>query len=419
MTTRSLDPLAPPTKLVSSQWTALLSIANLALWMGYFGPLQVLLPNQAESIDPANKELILGIVTGVGALIAMVGNPLFGALSDRTTLRQGRRHPWILAGALVGAAGLAFLAVQNSVMTVVLGWAIAQIGLNALQAAATAQIPDQVPIQQRASVAGWVTSQQLVGLVMGVVVAGMLFATQTSGYLALAVIIPVLVVPFVMLTKDRVLPVEHKPEWNAREFLRGFWISPQEHPDFAWAWLTRFLMQVGYSLATLYLLFYLRDELGFEQLFPGRKAEDGLLLLILINTVVAAIATVLGGYLSDRLGKRRIFVTVAGMVMGVPGILMALWPSWPLAITAALILGLGYGVYMSVDQALITQVLPSAASQGRDLGVINIANSLPQVLAPAIAAPLVAFSGYPALYLTMAVIAFVGAVLVRNIKSVP
>ena len=87
---------------------------------------------------------------------------------------------------------------------------------------------------------------------------------------------------------------------------------------------------------------------------------------------------------------------------------------------AALVLGLGYGVYLAVDQALITQVLPNAEDRGRDLGVINVANALPQVLAPVIAAPIVtSLGGYPALYTATAVVTVVSGVLVRNIKSVP
>ena len=86
---------------------------------------------------------------------------------------------------------------------------------------------------------------------------------------------------------------------------------------------------------------------------------------------------------------------------------------------AALILGLGYGVYLAVDQALITQVLPTAVDRGRDLGVINIANAAPQVLAPVVAAPIVVGApGYTGLYLLTAVVTILSAILVRNIKSV-
>lgn len=123
---------------------------------------------------------------------------------------------------------------------------------------------------------------------------------------------------------------------------------------------------------------------------------------------------------SDRTGRRKLPVTVAGLVMAVAATLLALWPSWPAAMAAAAIMGLGYGVYLSVDAAMVTQVLPEAAGRAKDLGIINIANSGPQVLAPAIAAPLVSeLGGYPSLYLSVAVITVLGSLFVQRIHSVP
>jgi MFS family permease len=411
---------AEPTESVGVGWTATLALANLGLWIGYFGPLQVSLPNQMQAIDPGGKETALAVATGIGAAIALLVNPLTGALSDRTTSRFGRRHPWSVLGALLGAGGLAFLAGQTSLTGVIIGWCLAQTGLNMLQAAITAAVPDRVPVRERATVSGWITAQQLLGLVAGVVLVGTLITGQAGGYLALALVVPLLVLPFVLSTPDPVLDPAERPAWSTREFLRGFWISPRAHPDFAWAWLTRFLMQLSYSMATLYLLYYLRDELHYETLFPGSTAETGLLILILLNTMVAMVATVIGGVISDRSGRRKRSVTIAALILSGPGVALAFWPSWPCALGSAVVLGLGYGVYMSVDQALVTQVLPAAVNRGRDLGLINIANSAPQVLSPAIAAPLVAHAGgYPTLYLSVTAISLLGAVFVRKIRGVP
>jgi MFS family permease len=100
-------------------------------------------------------------------------------------------------------------------------------------------------------------------------------------------------------------------------------------------------------------------------------------------------------------------------------VLIAAWPTWPGAVVAAVALGIGFGAYSAVDFALLTQVLPAARDRGKDLGVLNIASSLPQVLAPAIAAPIVTgLGGYSALYLVAAAIEVLGAVLVYRIRSV-
>jgi MFS family permease len=113
--------LAEPIVRVRPRWVLLLVVANLAVWMGFFTPIQVLLPQQIELIDPAHKETMLAWVTGLGALAAVVANPLAGALSDRTSGQFGRRHPWTLGGGLLGAAALALLATAHTIVAVALG----------------------------------------------------------------------------------------------------------------------------------------------------------------------------------------------------------------------------------------------------------------------------------------------------------
>jgi MFS family permease len=412
--------LAEPTVDVGRRWTTLLAVANLGLWMGYFGPLQVLLPDQIERLDPVHKTATLGIVTGIGALIAAVGNPIAGALSDRTSGRFGRRRPWALGGALLGLAGLALLAGQTTIAGVALAWCVAQAGLNAMQAALTAAIPDHVPVRQRGTISGWIGVPQAVGVVLGVMVVTTLNTGTSGGYLLIGVLAVVLVIPFVLWTADPRLAPEQRPAFSWSSFVRGFWVDPRRHPDFAWAWATRFLVQLGNAMAILYLLYYLKDQVHYEKVFPGAKAEDGLLILILVYTLFSVLATVIGGVISDRSGRRKRSVIVSGLVTAVPGVTLALWPSWPVVLVSAAVLGIGFGAYLAVDLALITQVLPTAEDRARDLGVINIANSLPQVLGPAVAAPLVSYlGGYPTLYLAVAAITVLGAILVRKIRSVP
>jgi MFS family permease len=411
---------AEPARRVGKRWIALIALANLGLYLGYFGPITVLLPNQVQAIaGSAHKVAALGWVTAIGAAVAMISNPVAGALSDRTTSRFGRRHPWTVCGALAGAAALVLLAGQHAMVGVILGWCLAQAGLNAMQASITAGVPDHVPVAQRGAVSGWIGLPQVVGVVVAVVLVAVV-VTGNAGYVLIAAVVVVCALPFALTTPDPPLPRGARPPWEWRAFARSFWLSPRRHPDFAWAWLTRFAVNLGNAMALLYLLYFLRDKIHYSRLFPGRKAEDGLLILILIYTVAVVITAVTGGVISDRTGRRKVMVTVSGLVMAVPAVMLALWPSWPVAIASAAIMGLGFGVYLSVDQALVTQVLPSAAARAKDLGIINIANSGPQVLAPAIAAPLVSqLGGYPTLFLSVAVITVLGSAFVWKIRSVP
>ena len=413
-------PWPEPEERVGRRWIVLIALANLGLYLAYLGPISVLLPNQVQAIaGSAHKVAVLGWVTGIGAAVAMVANPVAGALSDRTVSRFGRRRPWIAGGALAGAAALVLMSGQHALAGVILGWCLAQASLNAMQASLSAAVPDQVPVAQRGTVSGWIGLPQSVGVLLAVVLVTDVVAGN-GGYVLLAACVLACALPFALTMPDLVMPRSARPPWDWRAFARSFWLSPRRYPDFAWAWLTRFAVNLGNAMTLLYLLYFLRDRIHYSRLFPGHKAEDGLVVLILLYLAGVVITAVAGGMISDRTGRRKLPVTVAGLVMAAAAALLALWPSWPAAMAAAAIIGLGYGVYLSVDAALVTQVLPSAAGRAKDLGIINIANSGPQVLAPAIAAPLVSeLGGYRSLYLSVSVITVLGSLFVQRIRSVP
>lgn len=401
-----------PIQRVPARWVLTFSLAVTGMFVGWYGPLQILLAKQADLFSPGDKQGVLALVTGVGAFFSLIANPLWGALSDRTISRFGRRLPWIAAGTATGVAGLAILAVARDIPMMIIGWSLVQTALNAPFAALTAAIPDQVPVAQRGIVGGYFGVAQTVGAAAGASLA-VLGGSITGGYLACAGFVLVSVVPYLLIRRDQVLPAALRPAWSWRSFLTGFWISPARHPDFAWAWLTRFLMNLGNAMAVLYLFFYLKDEVGLAD------PDGGVLILTAVNAATLLITVLVAGAWSDRLGNRRVFVTWSGVIMALAGFLLAGWHSWTGVIVAALILGVGFGAFTSVDFALMTQVLPTDLDRGKDLGVINIANSMPQVLAPAIAAPIVAHAGgYPTLYVASSLFALAGAALVYRIKSV-
>jgi MFS family permease len=310
------------------------------------------------------------------------------------------------------------LAGQHTIAGVIIGWCLAQAGLNAMQASLAAGVPDHVPVAQRGVVSGWIGVAQTVSAVLAVALVT-LAVTGNAGYVLIAALVMACALPFVLSTPDARLPATDRPPFAWREFARSFWLSPRQYPDFAWAWLTRFVVNVGNAMAVLYLLYFLRDRVHYSHLFPGQKAENGLLILTVVYTAAVVITAVTGGVISDRTGRRKLPVTVAGLVMAVPAVMLALWPTWPVALVSAALMGLGFGAYLSVDQALITQVLPSARARAKDLGIINIASYGARVLAPAIAAPLVSqFGGYPALYLSAAAITVLGSAFIWKIRSV-
>ena len=406
--------LREPTSDVRRGYISAVVLANLGIMLAFYAPITSLLPRLAEQVSPTSKEATLGWILGVGALMSVIGNPLAGALSDRTTSRLGRRKPWVLYGAMLGAFGIVALCLQSTVLGLAVVWGFCQATINGAYAGLTATIPDQVPVRQRGFVSGWVGLAQTVGIVLGVALVSIVVRPLVPGAVLIAILLVLLVLPFVLRIKDIPLPVEEREPFHLLTFVKGFWVSPRLYPDFGWAWITRFLMQLGNALATLYLLYFLQDAVKYSDPAGGQTV---LVALYALGTIITA---VVAGRISDRSGRRKIYVIWSTVVMAFSAVILAFFPIFSAAMAAALILGLGYGIYLAVDQALVTQVLPTATDRGRDLGVINIANAAPQVLAPVIAAPIVTgATGYTGLYLITAVITLLSAVLVTRIRSVP
>jgi MFS family permease len=406
--------LREPTERVSRLWVGWLVLASIGLWSGFFGPIQVLLAQQSEAISPDHKASVLSLVTGVGALVSTVLNPVWGAFSDRTTLRVGRRLPWVVGGAVVGAVAMVLLTGADSVWRLVLAWALAQAALNAMLAAITATVPDQVPTGERGVVGGVLSIAQTAGVIVG---SGIAAATGSiaAGYLTIAVVLLVTTVPYALNARDIPLPRSLRPELRWGQFLRGFWVSPRQYPDFGWAWVTRFLMNLGNAILILYLLYYLKDEVGLSD----DDAEDAVFTLTAVYGLVTVVTALVGGWWSDRIGRRKPLVIWSGLIAAAALTMFAFIHTMPAAYVGAVVLGIGFGAYTAVDFALITQVLPGAADRAKDLGVINIANALPQVLAPVVAAAVLGLGlGYPGLYLFAAAVSVLGSVLVRRIRSI-
>ncbi len=401
-----------------------MGLASLAMWMATLTPIQVLLPEQIQHVDPKGKILALGLVSAFGAVASLLATPIAGALSDRTTHAwrigrlNGRRHRWTLIMALLAAICLALTAAQTTVLGIGILWVLFSAFQNGEYASLSAAVPDHVPVNQRATVAGWVGMPQALGLVAGhrtdrlrLHEQGRRLHRPLSGAGD----------PHGRCSRCRSssrpptirCDPEHRAPMSVRTLLAAYWVDPKRHPDFAWAWITRFLASLAIGMGTLYLLYFLRDKVHYAH------PAQGLFILILIYTVLVVITAIVGGVISDRIGKRKMIVTVSGILMGLAALLLTFVETWTASEIAAVLFGAGFGAYLAVDQALITQVLPAANDRAKDLGIINIAIVGPAAVAGAISAALVSIGGYPSLFAATAIVAALGSILVWRIKSVP
>ncbi len=396
--------------------------------MAQLVPIQLLLPlqidvllNSGPKFGIPNPEtdwiptvMAFGAISAIAGACALIAYPVTGAISDRTVSRFGRRRPWIFIGTLIFAFSLAFLGVQTDLVGIAITWSLALIGFCMLTAALTATISDQVPVEQRGFVSGWVSAPQAGGVVLGLLLVTTMGLSVLVGYLAMAIAVIVLVIPFLLFMPDEVMPKVLRPKLSFGKLLAGFWINPIKHPDFGWTLTGRVLVNLGNALGTTLLLYFIMFGLDRPD-----TAQDDLLLLTVVYLIFFTIAALGGGKLSDKIGQRKPFIYAAAFLQALAALLLAFIPDFSIAAIGAGLLGLGYGCFMSVDQALATQVLPDAFSRGKDLGIMNVAAAVPQAVAPLLGALFIsAFIGFTGLFLASAIAAILGGLAVVRIKSV-
>ena len=383
----------------------------------FIAPLLVTLALKVDDlvgIDNAAKNLAL--VTGTGSILAMVSNPLFGRFSDRTTSRAGMRRPWMVAGLVGGTAGTLIVAIAPNIPVVLVGWCITQVMFNALLAAQSAVLPDQVPVAQRGVVSGILGVCTPVASVAGTYLVQAFNGHQLAMFLVPCVVGGAPVLLFVARLRDRRLDPADRPRWSFRELLGSLYVNPRRHRDFAWAFLSRFMLVTGFAFLVTYQAYYLIEQLGSSK----GDVPHQIYLGTLAQAAVLVVASPLAGRVSDRTGRRKVFVAVAALIYA--GALLTIAAASNLSgyLTGMAISGLGFGMYMAVDLALVVDVLPASGSAAKDLGVLNIAGALPFALAPALAPAVLALAGgsYAVLYAIAGGCAVVGALAILPVRGV-
>lgn len=387
--------------------------ANMGIFVLWGAVPAVLLPQQVTVLfGEKHKVADLAIVATIGAVAAMLAQPLAGAISDRTRSRFGRRAPWMVLGALVGGVALVAMGAAHSLVALVIAWSLVQISYNLAQGPLSAVMPDRVPTARRGTFAALTGVGVLLGAMGGQVAGSVFFDHVAVGYAFFALLALTAMVSFNARNPDHPsTDIEMEP-FRLRSFASSFWVSPRAHPDFAWAFLGRLLLYTGYTTVTGYQLYLLTDYFHVED--PKSKIP----LFGLVTLVGVVLATVVSGPLSDRVGRRKPFVFASAMITAVAFVLPWVWDDLAAWTVMMFVAGIGFGMFQSVDTALMSEVLPSAASFGKDLGVINIAATLPQTLAPGIAGGIVLLFGYAALFPVAIVLGVLGAFAVAPIKAV-
>ena len=409
--------MRPQTARVGWDFIALYTLAYTGASLLLLAPLLVSLALKVNSLVGIDRApAALALVTGVGSLLAMVANPFFGRMSDRTSSPWGMRRPWMLAGLGGGCLGIVTVALAPGIPVVVIGWCAAQVFFNATLASLAAVLPDHVPIAQRGLVSGVLAVCLPAASVVGTFLVQLFDGSVVTMLLVPCAVGGSLVILFAAKLNDRRLAAADRPRWSLREFAGTFYVSPRRSPDFAWAFASRFLLVTAYAFLVTYQAYYLIEQVGSaehdvpRQIYLGTLVQSGVLVVVALIT----------GRLSDRIGRRKPFVLLAAMTYGLAMFVIANADDVRGYLAGMAVGGLGFGMYMAVDLALVVDVLPDHDHAAKDLGVINIAGALPFALAPAVAPAILQVTGgsYAGLFTVAGVCAVIGAGAILPIRGV-
>ena len=394
-------------------------LGQLGIFLALMGPATVSIQVKAGQLasDAAEQASITAFAIAPGALAAVIFNALGGRISDRTTSRFGRRRPWLIAGSMGMMVGLLLIAVAPNALVMAIGWFLAQATANMALAAFVASIADQLPAKQYGKASGLVGISGNLAIMCATWLAAAFGDNMIALFLVPAVIGMALVMVFAVMLPEPVL-VQNRLPFNLRELVLSFWRNPVKFPDFGLAWGGRFTIILASYMFTTFRLLYMENHLGLDP----RAAVSAVAVGVTIYTVTSMAASLFAGWLSDYLGRRKILVAAAILVFGVATYMLLHADTVTAFYVVEAVMGLAYGTYIAVDLALVLEVLPNREEAGKDLGVINMANALPQSLAPAFGGFLLANLGggtdFTALLLAALAAAILGAVMTMFIRGV-
>lgn len=411
------EPLQP----MSRSYIFWLMLASFGASMAMMVPLSYGIAVRITELAPGHEE-VLGYITGSAQLVYLIVSPLIGIWSDRTRSRFGRRTPFLYLGTVIGLAGLVVIGLAPSLLIVGAGWILGMTGWSIAGAALQTIQADKLPEAQRGKVSALTGLMTQIAPVLGI---GVAYAVSSSTLL-------IFVVPGAIGALMLALFPLIKPEGSSKDLPAGdhvtvksvvtsYGFNVRKYPDFAWNWLGRFVFFIGLYFNTTFGTFFYAQRLDL----PVREVAGIVATVGMIGVLAAATGAIVGGFLSDKLQRRRLFVMIAALLFVVGAVAEATAWSLPQIIVGAVLMQLAIAVFATVDQAIVYAIIPERDQAGRYMAVIQFAQKIPSAVAPLIAGVVITIGAvgdvknYTLLYLTGAAFALIGGLIILlKVKSV-
>ncbi|WP_435607498.1 MFS transporter [Streptomyces ardesiacus] len=323
----------------------------------------------------------LSVVTSVSIMVTMLFQPVIGLLSDRTRSPWGRRAPWIAAGGVAGAAFVCLMPVVPNVAALVIVWSLVNLAGGLAQGPLTATVADRVPEERIGMMSAVTGLAAYLGAIVGAVVLGVLFAVVgVAAYFPIAVVLLLGTLAFVIFARDTSSRDDAAAEpLRLGAVVKNYGIALRDR-DYRWAWISKVLLYLGYSISGVYGVYMLQDYIS-----PALSAQEAaktapLLQFAALPGTLIAMSVV--GRWSDKIGRRKPFVIAAALIMATGFLIPLVSPTLPAMFAQAAVTGFGYGMFVVIDQALFIDVLPDREAAARDLGFSMLGQNLGQALGP-------------------------------------
>ncbi|WP_426007330.1 MFS transporter [Paenarthrobacter sp. NyZ202] len=406
---------------VSRSYIFWLMLASFGASIAMMVPLSYGIAVRITELAPG-QEQVLGFITGTAQLIYLILSPIVGIWSDRTRSRFGRRSPFIFLGTGVGLAGLVVMGVAPNLLLVGVGWVLGMTGWSISGAGIQNLMADKLPEQQRGRVSALTNLMTQIAPVLGIGVAYAVSSNTLLVFVVPGLIGAVLLALFPLLKPEgssRELPANSTVTFKSVVASYGF--NVRKYPDFSWNWLGRFIFFMGLYFNTTFGTFFYAQRLNL----PVKEVAGVVATIGMLGVVAAAAGALLGGFLSDKLQRRRLFVLIASALFVGGAVAEAFAWSLPQLIIGAVLMQTAIAVFATVDQAIIFAILPNRTETARYMAVVAFAQKIPSAVAPLLASVIITLGvtgpgkNYTVLYLTGAVLALLGGLMIAlKVKAV-
>lgn len=412
--------------------TWLWNIGFSAYWFStqykWFILLFIVIPAQVEKLVPGGeKNAAWGFVYGIGAIWGVIGPAIFGGWSDRFDSKWGHRQPFIAAGALITVASLAFMMAANTIPLLVVGYFLLQLGEDVGQGPYAAMMPEIVPTEHAGRASAVMNMLQSASrLVSGLVF--LVLVWKAGAFLFGAVYIGIIIVQLLgagvtlytvrdVRRQESVSELPQDPFWQR-------WLAPWKDSDFRWVWFTRFLSTLAFAMVSNYFYYYLTDMFPNYQLFglDLKDAKAGAITIVLAMSLMGVIGALIAAPLADSWGRKPL-IYLSGLSIFAILVPFALLHSLTAVFLLSIPFGIAFGIYVSADWALATDILPDKNESGTQMGVWSMSVTSVQIVTGAVG-PLIDMGnrfkmgvGYTGLIWTSGVIFAVSTILIKQVKG--